>query len=207
MVTATLASEPTTSHIGLDRLIAKLVPSLTDGTIVLDALRPADAAALAAMDDVEIRRAFGAIDPTSPMAVREAARLIDSWAASDDEIAFAVRREGSLAGVVTVRSEVGGWVAVLTVRVAASARRARVETRALRLVADFAVDVQRASRVRLDSLEANKPAHKLFESLGFKRLEHFPGGPGWTHHGLTHEEWETRSLELASTLGQGSIAA
>ena len=207
MVTATLASEPNTSHIGLDRLIAKLVPSLTDGTIVLDALRPADAAALAAMDDVEIRRAFGAIDPTRPMPVSEAARLIDSWAASDDEIAFAVRRDGSLAGVVTVRSEVGGWVAVLTVGVAASARRARVGTRALRLVADFAVDVQRASRVRLDSAEANKPAHKLFESLGFKRLEHFPGGLGWTHHGLTHEEWETRSLELASTLGQGSIAA
>jgi RimJ/RimL family protein N-acetyltransferase len=82
-----------------------------------------------------------------------------------------------------------------------------VGTRALRLAADFAVDVQRASRVRLDSIEANKPAHKLAESLGFKRLEHFPGGPGWTHHGLTHEEWETRSLELASTLGQGSIAA
>jgi RimJ/RimL family protein N-acetyltransferase len=206
MVSATLASEPLPSRV-TDRPATRIVPSLTDGTIVLDSLRPSDAAALAAMDDVEIRRAYGAADPTSPMPVSDATRLIDSWSVAGDEVAFAIRRDGALTGVATIRSEVGGWVGVLSVRVAAKARRARVGTRALRLAADYAVDLQRASRLRLDNLEANKPAQRLAESLGFKQLHHFPGDPGWIHHGMTHEEWEQRSVELARTLGEASVAA
>jgi hypothetical protein len=62
--------------------------------------------------------------------------------------------------------------------------------------------------LRVDTVAANKPAHRLVEGLGFKRLEHFPSGaPGWAHHGLTHEEWEATSQDLATTLGQGSMAA
>ena len=80
MVT-TLAAEPLATSPDIERLLATLVPSLTDGTIVLDALRSSDAAALAAMDDAEIRRAFGA-DPGSPMPVADAARRIDAWAAA-----------------------------------------------------------------------------------------------------------------------------
>ena len=207
MFTASSASEPRTTRADLDYLIARLTPSLTDGTIVLDALRWSDAAALAAMDDIEIRRAFGAADPTTPLSVTDTARLIEAWSTAADQITFAIRRGGSLVGVATARFEVGGWVATMSVLVAPSARRAKVGTRALRLLADFAVDVQKASRLRLDSLDANKPAHRLAESLGFKRLDHFPGGPGWTHHGLTHEEWEVRSQALASSLGEGTIAA
>jgi RimJ/RimL family protein N-acetyltransferase len=207
MVAAVLTAEPFVDMFPPASPIPKFIPTLTDGTIVLGALRPADATTLSSMADEAIRRTLGSVDPTSPMTVEAATWLIDRWAIDPDEHAFALRRDGALVGIATARAEVGGWVAVLAVCVAPAARHARIGTRALRLLADFVVEIHKASRLRIDTLDGDRPAHRLAESLGFKRLEHFPSGaPGWAHHGLTHEEWEELSLELASTLGQGSIA-
>jgi RimJ/RimL family protein N-acetyltransferase len=207
MVAAVRTVEPFTDVLPPASPTPTFPPTLTDGTIVLGALHPTDAAVLAAIADEAIRRTLSGVDPTSPMTVETATRLIDRWAIDTDEHAFAIRRDGALVGVATARSEVGGWVAVLAVSVAPAARRGGIGTRALRLLADFVVEIHKASRLRIDTVEANKPAHRLAESLGFKRLEHFPrGAPGWAHHGLTHEEWEGLSFELAPKLGQGSIA-
>src|SRR5262245_9731882 len=135
MVTAVLTAEPHADQLPPASPIPKFVPTLTDGTIVLDALRRADAAALAALDDEAGRRTFGVADPTSPMTVDVAARLIERWASDPDEQCFAVRRNDALIGVVSSRAEVGGWVAVLSVAIAGSARRAGLGRRALRLLA------------------------------------------------------------------------
>jgi RimJ/RimL family protein N-acetyltransferase len=181
---------------------------LTDGTIVLDTLRGDDAAALIAMGDEALRRMLEAGDPTSPMSAEEPTNLIEGRAAAASEQRFAIRRGRALVGIGRIRSEAGGWIAVLEVVVAAPARRAGVGMRSLRLLADYSVDVLGASRLRIDTEAHNAAAHRLAEALGFKRLEHYPGrAPGWVHHGLTDDEWAQRSHELADDLGQGSIAA
>lgn len=190
---------------------AGVVPTITDGTLVLDGLRRDDAIALVAVHDERIEPALEPSPVEPPLSLEEATGLIDTWASEwADETGqrvFAVRRDGALIGVVKARISLGGWLATLDVRIAPSARGKGSGVRALRLVADYAIDLLGASRLRIDSQERNRPARALCESLGFKRLDKPAfGREGQVYYGITQEEWEERSRELARHLGEGSIA-
>jgi RimJ/RimL family protein N-acetyltransferase len=147
-----------------------VVPTLTDGVVILDAHRPEDLEAHLAGEDDETARRFGWWPERSS---RESlARAYDEWAADwlkgAGRRAFAVRAAADqrLVGGCELRLQAGGAAGDVSYWTNADQRRRGFATRALVLLAGFA---QSLGVRRLESHVApdNLASRRVSERAGF----------------------------------------
>lgn len=150
-------------------------PPLTDGVVVLRAVRDADVAQIVeATADPLIKRFTSSIpDPNGPEQVRKWIATHRPDAVAGVEISFAIADAGDearLLGMTSLhefswrdrRAATGYWVAPW-------ARRRGVATRATRLIGDHALGTLGLARVELVADIDNTPSHRVAEHAGFIR--------------------------------------
>ena len=143
---------------------------LTDGVVVLRPFVEADVFAVAAAcDDPEMARFLPHWpEPYTEDEARRYIALTREWNASEDRRVLAVvdASGGDLLGSIDVRigdvGSVGYWIA-------APARGRGLATRALRLVARWALEERRVERLELTTHPENVASQRVAEKAGFVR--------------------------------------
>jgi [ribosomal protein S5]-alanine N-acetyltransferase len=147
-------------------------PPLADGEVLLRPFdRDDERAIVEAVQDPEIPRWTSIPAPYRDRDAKEYVARAERDRRAGRELGLAIvdRHDGALLGGIGLvmdgpqrRAEVGYWVA-------AGARRRGVGTRALRLLAGWAIDRLGVKRVELLANPANEASQRLAEAAGFKR--------------------------------------
>ncbi len=144
-------------------------PALTDGVVVLRPWRTEDLEEAVAGHDEEIAYWFGAEEPASYAASRE---LVADWHRGilDDPatVAFVVERDGKVVGGVAVR-DVGNRVGDLRWWLYGGHRGRGLATRAVRLLADYALGHLGMERVEARVDPENQPSLRVATRAGLRR--------------------------------------
>ncbi len=147
-------------------------PPLADGDVLLRAFDRGDERAIVeAVQDPEIPRWTSIPAPYRGRDAKEYVARFERDRRAGRELGLAIvdRHHGALLGGIGLvmdgpgqRAEVGYWVAV-------GARRRGVGTRAVRLLAEWAIDRLAVKRVELLANPANEASQRLAEAAGFRR--------------------------------------
>lgn len=157
-----------------------MVPSLTDGVIVLNGHTDDDVAAHLAGEDEETARRFGWWPKVSTEAgVRDAfARWRHDWETGGQTRTFAAREAGTgrLVGGCELRLRAGG-PAHVSYWTAAADRRHGYATRALALLMHYARGIG-VTRLEAHVAEDNLASRRVSEKAGFRQAGTFTDGDG-----------------------------
>lgn len=145
-------------------------PTLTDGVVVLRPWRDEDIEPAVAGHDEEISRWRGTVGERPTVQQQRAA--VDEWRRAYDEgravVAFLVEVQGRPVGHVEVRNA-GDGVGRLTWTLFAGHRGFGYATRAVRLLADYAVDALGVRRVEAEVDAANERSLRVATRAGLRR--------------------------------------
>lgn len=144
-------------------------PTLTDGVVVLRPWRDEDIEPAVAGHDEEMARWFGRPNDPSYERHREA---VEGWRTAYKEgrsvVAFAVEHDGRLVGSVEVRN-VGRDTGSLSWTLYAGHRGFGYATRAVRLLADYAIDALHMRRVEAEVDADNERSLRVATRAGLRR--------------------------------------
>lgn len=147
-------------------------PRLTDGTVVLRPWTDADLDDIVRMhDDPDVARFTPLATPYTEMNARRMLDAVLGRLLSGEELALAVEVDGGGAvGSIGVRpDDLDREVADVGYVVAAHARGRGIATRAVRLVAAWAIAEWRLARLQLTMDAANAASARVAEQAGFTR--------------------------------------
>lgn len=158
-----------------------VAPRLTDGTVVLDAFAPEDAASHLAGEDDELARRFGWFPRRSTLAGVRAtmARWRDQWAKQDAVRTFAVRLadSGQLVGGCELRlgDDLTASLSYWTLPVF---RRRGLATRAVVLVTGYAFETLGVTEIKADIEPDNTASRGVARRVGFVEAGATQASPG-----------------------------
>ena len=145
-------------------------PTLTDGVVVLRPWRDEDVEAAVAGHDEEIAYWFGF--PTVTPTPERHQQAVDEWRAAYDDgrrvVAFVIEHDGEVVGSVDVR-DVGERTGQLSWALYAGHRGHGYATRAVRLLADYALDELGYTRVEAKVEPSNTRSTRVATRSGMRR--------------------------------------
>ena len=169
------------AHGNLRPALYEVAPSLTDGTVVLDAFQPEDADSHLAGEDEEQARRFGWFPRRSTLAgVRETiARWRDQWLTQDPALTFALRLADSdqLVGGCELRLR-DGSTASMSYWTFPVFRRRGLATRAVVLVTRYAFDTLGVTEIEVEIEPDNVASRGVARRAGFVDAGTIRASPG-----------------------------
>jgi RimJ/RimL family protein N-acetyltransferase len=158
-----------------------VAPRLTDGTVVLDAFQPDDAASHLAGEDEEVARRFGWFPRRSSLPGVQAAiaRWRDQWFRQGPVRAFALRLADGEALVGGCELRLGaGRTASMSYWTFPRFRRRGLATRAVVLVARYAFETLGVPEIELEIEPDNVASRGVAQRAGFTAAGTIRASPG-----------------------------